>query len=97
MKTTTSSLAFLQSPAASLIRNGIVPSAAVEQLVNSGFDAVPTSLADLSLADAIAGLALLDHDDGESFLAVCRNPEGILNGQALLALLRELRGLVAQP
>jgi hypothetical protein len=93
-----SSLAFLASPIARQIVDQLFLSAAVEQLFESTEDASPTCLADLDVAEALAGLALLQHDDGKSFLARCSvAPERLVAGQKLLALLRELRALLARP
>ncbi len=92
-----SSLAFLASPIARQIVDQLFPSAAVEQLLESTEDGPPTCLADLDVLEALAGLALLQHDDGKSFLARCVAPERLVAGQKLLALLRELRALLARP
>lgn len=89
-----SSLAFLASPIARQIIDGIVPSAAVEQLMCARFDSSSPCIADLALADALAGLALLQHDAGESFLAACGDTEA---GSEVIGLLRELSDLLRQP
>lgn len=95
-----SDLFLLKSPAALTLRAQLVPSAAIEQIANTNgvlFQSAPATVDDLSFAEALAGLVLLHHDNGECLVRAASNPDSSFaaaDARRFIGLIGQLRAIV---